>query len=286
MTELRQRDIRVIAGPLTIEGRKASGEEQPILKMRFDITKTNSKDPNSAEISIWNLNSESRSALQEKGLEVVIEAGYADEVNQVFKGDLEEATITKGSVNWITSLELGDGSKQMGSARINDSFRGPQSMGQMIKKAAESLGLDIGNLDEKIRTDGNRSVLKTLISGAVLSGKSSDVLDKLAAAAGLNFSVQDKKLQFLGKDASGKDEVLPGPAIQINAENGMLGSPQVGEAGVVSVTTLLNGRIIPGRRLTIKSLLVNGDFVARKAQHVGDTWGPEWVTNVVEAKPL
>ena len=280
MTALFKRDIKVTAGPLTIEPRTAAGENQPILAMRFDITKTNNREANKCELKIWNLKKESRAKLQEKGLEVVIEAGYIDEINQIFKGDLENATTGRDAVNWLTTVELGDGSRQMKSSRINESLRGPQSIGRMLKKVADTLGLNPGNLQEKVDSNGARSVLKQLLNTVVLSGKSIDVLDEIASSMGLNISVQDKALQFLAKG-----EALAGPAVPISAATGLLGSPEVGENGVVSAVSLLNGRFKPGSKVSIDSRVVAGDFIAQKVQHVGHTWGEEWTTGL-ELNPL
>lgn len=276
MTQLFKRDVKVIAGPLTIEPRTELGENQTILKMSFDITKTNNREPNKAELIIWNLQEGSRSKLEEQDLEVIIEAGYIDERNQIFKGDIETTTISKSSVDWVTNLELGDGSKQIQSARINESFRGPQTPGQMLKKAAAALGLNTGNLDTK---SADISVLKEFINNVILSGKAADVLDEISSAMGLNFSVQDKSLQFLSTG-----EALPGVPVPLSVGTGLLGSPSVGEKDIVTATSLLNGRIKPGCKVTLESLLVNGTFVAQKVQHVGDTWGDEWTTSM-ELKP-
>jgi hypothetical protein len=283
VTERLKRDIKIIAGPLTIEPRTATGENQPMLKVRFDITKTNNREPNKAELTIWNLKEANRVKLQEEGLEVIIEAGYVDAIDQIFKGDIETTTVGKDSVNWITSLELGDGSKQMRTARSNDSFRGPQTPGEMLKKAAKpflDLGIGEGNLIEKVKAGVGPSVLKELINTYVLSGKTSDVLDDIASAMGLNYSVQDKSLQFLGKG-----EALQGAAILLDLTNGLIGSPDIGEKGVVSAVSLLNGQFKPGVQILLSSRVISGTYVAQKVQHVGDSWADEWNTNL-ELKPI
>lgn len=279
MTQLFKRDLQLIAGPLTIEPRTATGEDQALLKVRFDIVRTDHQSPNEGTISIWNLNQDSRSKLQEKGLEVVLKAGYVDEVNQIFKGDIETSSTAKDNVNWVTTLEVGDGSQQLKKARTNKSFRGKQSLGQMLKQAADDLGLDPGNLQEKI-AEGGVSVLKEIVSGVILSGKTSNVLNDVASKMGYTFSVQDKALQFVAKG-----EVLQGPAVKLSASTGLIGSPQVGEKGVLNVRSLLNGRIIPRKKIELESVAVSGEYVAKKVQHIGDTWGADWVT-AVEMVPL
>jgi hypothetical protein len=273
-----KRDIQVIAGPLTIEPRTEEGENQPMLKMRFDITKTNNREANSAELAIWNLKEESRTLLQPKGLEVIIKAGYVDSIAQIFKADSSRTVNSKELTDWITTIEFEV--KELKSKRINKSLRGPQKAGTILQEAADALGLDIGNVKDQIRSDGARSVLKEFVSGVVLSGKASDVMDEVASSLGLNYSVQDKKLQVLPKNG-----VLPGPAIDLSVETGMIGSPQIGEKGTVTTATLLDPRMVPGRRVKLDSLVVSGEFKVQKVHHVGDTWGAEW-TSELEMDPL
>lgn len=275
MARLYQRDIKIVAGSLTIEPRTAAGENQPMLAVDFKIEKADSKDPNKASLTIWNLAETTRTKLQEKGLEVTIEAGYVDQISQIWKGDIDRVTIGRDAVNWITTLEMTDGGSRLKSSRINQSFRGGQSVGQMLKKAVGELGLDLGNLEEKVRSEGGRSVLKELLSGVVLSGKTEEVIDELAGSMGLKFSVQDKSCMFLGKG-----EALAGPPVKLNYEKGLLGSPSIGEKQTVKAKSLLNGLIIPGRLIELDSLIVSGNFITRKVTHTGQTWGSDWSSEI------
>lgn len=275
MADLYNRDIKVVAGPLTISPRTTSGETQPVLAMDFNISKGDARNANKAQLKIWNLTKEQRVQLQEKGLEVIIEAGYVQEIKQIFKGDIDKSLITRDAVNWVTNLELLDGGAATKTARINESLRGGQPVGQILKKAAEAMGLDVGNLADKVSSDGGRSVLKELVSGIVLSGKADDVLDEISSSLGLKYSIQDKQLQFLAKGEATKD-----PPVILNAGTGLLGSPSVGEKGTITATSLLNGLIKPGRRVTLSSSVVDGTFVASKVKHRGQTWGDAWTTEV------
>jgi len=269
------RDFEIIAGPLTIRPRTETGAAQTALACKFAVVKSPSVAANTAELTLWNLTVEHRTKLQETGLEVVVKAGYVEELAQLFRGDIERTSIERDAVNWLTRIELGDGTAAMKSSRINASFRGGQSPGDMLKTAAEALGLDIGNLDEKVRTNGARSVLSEFINGFVLSGKTSDVVDKLAASLGLQFSVQDKRLQFL---ATG--EALPEPPVPLSAATGLVGSPSIGEDGTVDATALLHPTVTPGRLVKLETAIVTGTFIAGKVQHTGETWGQDWTTRM------
>lgn len=273
MTRLYNRDIRISAGDLEISPRTTTGEKQPALAAKFNIQRNDDREKNKAKLTLYNLAERTRSKFQERNLDVAIEAGYVEQISQIFKGYVHATTITRSEVDWITEVEMADG--RVNAKRINQSFRGPQSVGQMLKKAAESMGLDIGNLQEKVSADGGRSVLKEFVSGFVLSGKAEDVLDNLSDSLGLKMSVQDGKLQFLGKS-----EFLPGPSVPLSAGEGLIGSPSVGEKGVIKFRCLLNGRIVPGRLIELYSAVANGEIIARKVRHTGSTWGAEWTTEV------
>ena len=274
MVELYNRDIKITAGPLTISPRTADGAEQPMLAIKFDITKTQDRSKNKAKLDIWNLTEDNRSKLQDKGTEVVIEAGYVESPVQIFKGDVKRASIGRTDVDWIVQLELLDGGSTAGK-RINFSSRGGQPMGKVLEKAAEALGLPLGNLKEKVASNGARSVLKELLNSVVLSGSADDVVDQLAASMGLKYSVQDGKLQFLAKGEATKD-----PPVVLNASSGLIGSPSVGDKGSVSCESLLNGLIFPGRRVTLDSVVTSGTFICDKVKHSGATWGSAWTSKV------
>lgn len=282
MGERFNRDFKITAGRLVIEPRDVRGAVQPALKMEFQIEKSLEKSPNSCRITIHNLKEESRTKLEEKGIELVIEAGYIDERNIVFRGDVDFVSTTKTQTDWITTLNVGDGTKVTKTARINEPIKSDTQIGKVLETATKPLLGDIGlgNLREVVRGDGERSLLVRIINGMTLSGKATEVVDEIATSMGLQYSIQDKSLLFLGKGKTSKDQPVP-----VNAASGMIGSPERGEKGTVTFRTLLDGRIRPGRKVSIESLVVNGSFRVDRVVHKGDTWGNDWFTEV-EASPL
>ena len=78
MTALFNRDVAVTVGTLRIAARPEGNEEQvkPTLRMTFKVEKSLNRDPNKADLKIWNLSEKSRKAMQtEEKLPVIIEAG-------------------------------------------------------------------------------------------------------------------------------------------------------------------------------------------------------------------
>lgn len=290
MSEFFNRDVSITIGDLNISARDSAQQAQTVLKMVFNIEKTRGSDPNKAKLSIWNLSAASRAKLQEKNCDVVIEAGYVDYVNQIFKGTMDFATNTREGTDWITTLEVGDGSKETKQSRINESFKAGTSAGQVLKKAAESLGLDTGNLLDVVNGDGARSLLKQWVSGKVVSGKSSDVLDDISKSLGLDWSIQDRKLQFIDKGIrkAGESQTVvttKDPAVPLKPSKGLIGSPEVGEDGIVKARSLLNGELFPNRKIDLESLLIKGAYRIEKVVHDGDTGGGNWYSDL-ELRPI
>lgn len=281
MSQLINRDIKVVAGPLTIRPRTTLGANQPALKMEISSESGLSRDPNDCEIKIYNLSKNSRAKLETNNIPVIIEAGYIDEISEIFKGTLHFGSTFRTSTEWITTLQVGDGAKNTKTSRINTSFRGGTPVGQVLQTVADAMGLDVGNLKEKVASNGARSILKEFVSGVVLSGKASDAMDQVTKSLGLSWSSQGGKLQLLSKK-----EVTSDPPIVLSGETGLIGSPEVGEDGVVKAKSLLNGKIFPGRQINITSDTVVGSFRVEKIRHKADTWGSEWSTEILEASPL
>ena len=273
-----------IASRLQDETRQRLGLRQneisTILKVTFKIVRTLKKEPNKAEVSIFNLKKDNRIALQEKKQPTVIEAGYIDNVSQIFSGNLEFGNNRKDGRTWITTLQAGDGSQKYKSARINKSIKGPAKIGDVLKTAAKALGINVGNLDSAAAGGSKRGSLKEFTSGIVLSGKAELSVDKIAKSMGLGWSIQDGQLQFLGADDTiGDLAPLLAPGV------GLIGSPEPGDKGIVKVRTLLQPELLPGKRVKIESAEIDGVFRIEKSTFLGDTHGTDWYTDL-ECKPL
>lgn len=280
MSELFNRDVSVQVGTWKVESRQTAA--QPILRMGFKVEASTSRDPNKAQLQLWNLSKPSRAAMQTKGMPVILEAGYVDFRRRLFSGEMNFGGSSKQGVDWVTTLQAGDGAVAYRTARINQSLKGPINLQQVVKMLADKAKVGVGNaLKEVIKKQANPRGGKTQeIKGIVLTGLVSDLIDDAAKTLGLEWSIQGGQLQFLEPTATTED--LP---IRLTLDNGLIGSPEFGEKGIVKVRTLLNGDIFPGRRLEIISFQVDGFFKAIKVMHTGDTWGGDWYSDV-EAQPL
>jgi hypothetical protein len=253
--------------------------------VQFRATRSRSKEPNTATITIYNLNENHRSELQEKGIPTVLEAGYADNVSQIFSGALEFGSSVKTGPDILTTIQTDDGGKEYKNARINTSLKGPVDMGAILQTAGEALGLNLGNLREKVANGSLRSALQEMTEGVVLSGKAEQVFTRIAKQMGYSWSTQDGQIQLLepNETIASSDPILL--TASGGKSTGLIGTPEPGEKGFVKARSLLQPDLLPGRRVKIESLKIDGFYRIEKVVFTGDTWGGDWYSDI-EAKPL
>jgi hypothetical protein len=143
----------------------------------------------------------------------------------------------------------------------------------------------------------------------VISGNTRDVLNDVARESGANWSIQDGQLVIVSTN-----DVLPGQAIVIRADTGMLGAPEINDKGI-AVKCLLNPQLrvngaikldnnsIKAKRQQAQALATkrekqettpplgreneqlvrvdpDGIYKVLKLTHKGDNRGQDWVTEI------
>ena len=280
MGELFDRDVLLNAGGVQIASRSPTGGRRDTLRFTFRIVRSTSKDPNTAEISIWNLNKQTRSLLQELDLQTVLEAGYVGSRSTIFSGQLEYGSTGREGTDRVTTLQAADGGKRISEARVNLSFGSGTPVGTVLLRLAKELGLGLGNVAEKASAGSVRGKITEYLQGIALNGSAYEELNKIAKQMGLGLSIQDGQPQLLAPV-----ETLRGDAVLLTRRTGLIGSPEVGEKGRVNARSLLQPDLVPGRRVRIESEQVTGFFKVTRAEFRGDTWGQDWYTDI-EGKPL
>ena len=286
---LFDREIVLDIGTRRIASRdRATGERKPVLRVQFKIERTLQPEPNTADVSIFNLAKESRSAIQEKGIPTEIEAGYFGNTSLIFKGDLDYGSTVRTGTDWVTTFQATDGGKKYRSARINLPFDAGTRIGDVLKTAADSLGLGLGNVAAEISKGIPRGALQ-YVKGLVLSGQGSKEFSKIVKRAGFEWSIQDGQIQL-----TRPGQVLdPNEAIVLNQSTGLIGSPEQGEKGLLKARSLLQPDLQPGKRVQIQAgprdasgtPEIDAFFRVEKTIFSGDTWGGDWYSDI-EARPV
>lgn len=261
-----QRSVRVIVDNLQVSG----------LRVQFKIKKTLKKDPNTAEIIITNLNEDSRAQMKKKGARVILLAGYGNVLQQVFQGDARRINHEHKRPDWETKIQCGDGEESLLNARCSESFKPGANWKDVVKKVAKQLVTDRGNLDA-----ATAQISDAFLNGYTAHGRAANELDKLFKGRGLDWSIQDGRLQVLGLSEVNSDSVTV-----LKPDTGLVGSPEFGTAQknkgpeVLRARSLLQPQLRPGARIRVESEAVKGYFKLIEAVHTGDTASQPWYSDV------
>lgn len=249
--------------------------KNPGLRIVFKIKKTSQKEPNTFEIVIYNLAPENRVKLQQKGVRLLLEAGYAGiGLQRICLGDVRTADHIRDHADWKTTLTGGDGERSFQFARSSESFAAGSTVGQVVQFIVSSMGLALGNSAAQAS-----KLSKVLQQGWTSHGAASSELDRILRSVGYSYSIQDGELQIL---APGESVAQSIPLL--SPSTGLLGSPEMGspekkgKPQLLKYRSLLQPEARPGGRNRVQGERYDGIFRDRTIEHSGDTHGGEWFT--------
>jgi len=242
---------------------------------QFEVVKTSEKNANTVRINIHNLNQTSRSTLESPtkvtkdgsttttvNTVIRLEAGYKEDIAQIFIGNVVKAASSKQGTEFVTSIEAGDGSQALKSSQINKTLGAGATTKQVVQELASALGKGIGAV---------KGIVDDVFqNGITLTGDVTQRLDEITNKMNLEWSIQDDKLQILPPDEPSENSGL-----LITPDTGLIGSPVEREdsktgAKFLEFTSLLRGSVKPGVSIQLQSRDFNGFFKVRKVTFSGD----------------
>lgn len=301
MTFLFNRELSILIDTSKLNIKSSRGEVSPTLKAMFKVERNLSSDPNKGEVVLNNLSDLTRSKLSKltDDNQLIIEAGYggiptfpaAPSTAQIFQGNIDSVTHQKSNVEWVTKIQSADGGRQIRKSRVIKTWRRGTPLKQIILDLAKSTKLNLGNLGKQLNSNlivnDTTAALRPLDvsqekinTGVVAAGNAFSEFRKYVKAAGFGVSIQDGQIQLL-RDIETVDD-LP---TNLTFNTGLIGSPELGEKGIVKARSLLQPRLIPGKKLFLQSKEFDGLFKILKVIHSGDTWGSNWFSDI-ECKAL
>lgn len=270
------------------------------LRVDFNIEKNLSKNPNSCDITIYNLSEETRNYIDglapkldsDIGIPVRISVGYKDQdIGNIFLGDLRSVLNVFEPPNWQTIITSGDGEKASQIARVNKVY-GPNTpistvLRELVKVLRSHLGatapnaindIALNRIINEIKLQGGGKLFPT---GYVLSGSAKKIMTDFCDSCGLEWSIQDGQVQILDKRKAIQDTAIP-----VNENTGMIGSPQVDVEGNIKVDCLLKNEYKCGRLINVKSRLAEGFYKITKLNYTGSTWDNAMWTVSIEGERI
>jgi predicted Rdx family selenoprotein len=242
------------------------------LRVKFKIVKTLERNPNRAEVQIYNLAPKTKSLLEAKNTKLRVSIGYlgltpegktaalvesSSTVETVLIGDVTKAVHKGEFPDIITKIEVGDGTNKHRNSRHDKGYPPGTKFKQVVRDVVDSMGL--GHGPEEGIPD------KSFAHGISLSGLSREHLTELLEDEGLEWSIQDETVQILPQDKGTSESI-----IFLSPETGLIGSPNPTAKGV-EFTSLLQPRLRPGRRVQLESREFKGIFKVRTVTQEGDS---------------
>lgn len=257
------------------------------LKMNFRVSKTETSDINTCELSIFNLNSDSRNKINLKNAELLLYAGYQDETGDelIFTGDITTVNNITQRPNVVTKIEAGDGEKKLSDVKASISFKENVSVFQVVKQA-------LSKFDLPIKTQELLEPLKKikLNNGQSFSGRIKTLLDTLFLGVNMDWSIQNGEIKFY---AEGQTDQTFG--VELTTETGLLDSPErikikkskrdeTPEIDGWRFKSLLSPKIEPGGTVIVQSNEISerSQYKVLNVEHTGDSFEGEFFT-VIEA---
>jgi hypothetical protein len=238
-----------------------------------------------ATIDIYNLSLDTEAKAFKKYDYVGLRAGYEDNIDFIFKGDIVNLIRVKQGSNRITRLICKGGALAQDTATINKSFEGGVTAPALIKELAGALGFPL------VINDADFADQSPYLSGYLLSGDPKKLLNRLARSHDFKWLIENERLIVVG-NASSRDN----PVTIISASRGMVGVPEITEIGA-DVLVKLNPSLKIGARFRIESefaevnfsnvffqdvpdTLGQGEYRTQKLQFDGDSYGDRWDVRV------
>jgi hypothetical protein len=263
----------------------------PGLRVTFEITKTIYRTPNQALIKVYNLTDAHEKQIDREYNDVILVGGYRGQERTFFRGNIRFTHFYREDNDHMSEINAGDGDKDFRNALVNFTLAAGHDDEQTIRQLVTSM---------RATTMGyvaGKKVKTKRIRGRTYSGNLRDVMDKIAKDSDGHWSIQNGTMVLVPVDS-----VLPGEAIAISSETGLLGAPEVNNKGI-KIKCMLDPRITPGCKLWLANndvkqkhlkaategqkhklhgpkapvrLDPDGVYKVYAVKMVGDTRGPDW----------
>lgn len=287
---------------LIVADAAGNGLELNQLHVRFQVRQFVIETPNTLTARIYNLSQQTMQLINQEFTQVILQAGYEGQYGRIFTGTLKQ--LRRGRENATdTYLDLfcADYDTQYNWSVINRSIAAGYTPDQVRQAALQSFGMIEPTQPGQVVNDLPDTAAPR---GGVFFGMTRNTMQDLATTHNFHWNLNGSQLNMIAQSA-----YLPGDAVVLNSLTGMIGVPEQTQDGI-TVTSLLNPNIGPGSRVQINnasiqqylrtdtvtglnydakmlpiSLADDGIYKVLAVDHIGDTRGNEWETQMVCIAP-
>ena len=237
------------------------------LRLTARIVKTVTKEPNSLDLTVFNLGPLSRRLFTRRPLHVRLDCGYDGKLERIFAGDVYWSESKLNGPTWETHALVRDGLRAYRSARVNRAFAPGVTLRAALNDCARSMGLRLPELE-------GPELSRQFPLGITLFGPTYQQLSRLLDPVGMEWSVQDGRLQILRRGESRANA----PAF-LSPQTGLIGSPEFGgppeekKPPLLRASCFVRPGLSAGQRVTLESAEHKGTFKLIRLEHEIDNRG-------------
>lgn len=217
----------------------------------FKIWAMDTDRPPTAIIRIYNLKDDNSKKIAEEYTSVILQAGYdGGNFGMIFTGTIKQ--VHRGRIDakdTFVDIYAADGDVWRTYGHLNETLSQASQTdiaNRIVQRAAEN-GVTRGQIDVQNAGAGGAFLPR----GKVLFGLAVYAANDVANSTNTTWFVQDGKINFVPRRG-----YLPGEAIKLNTETGLIGVPEATIEGIM-VKCLLNPKIKVGHRVQIDNKLIN-----------------------------
>lgn len=267
------------------------------LRVQFSIVKGSIQTVNVADITIFNPSMDTVHRVRDEFTRVVLTAGYPGNAGVIFDGNIRWKRYGRESqTDTYLHLQAAEGDEGMNFGVVSHTLNAGYTKEDEYEAALISMR-DYGITGGPKPTYSQQKSAR----GKVLFGSVKEWMREHSKSTYATVSVQGTQLQVVSMLA-----YLPGEAVVLTSETGLIGFPQLTFNGVQARCLLnpaitINGRVQIDQK-SIQDIALSQGFLAsaRQAgdrsiltpaadgfykvvaiQHIGDTRGNEWYTDIV-----
>ena len=275
---------------LVVADSSGKGVDLGELRVVFSTKKGDTQTPNSAEIRVYNLSGVTISRMKREFTRVVLQAGYQSNSGIIFDGNIRSAHTGRenGTDTWL-DIVAADGDRAYNFATVNTTLAAGSTPADRVNVCQQSFagkGVGAGHVPE-LGGGG-------LPRGKVMYGMARKFMRDEAQTTECSWSFQDGKMQMV-KNVG----YLPGEAVVLTHETGLVGTPEQTNEGI-KVRCLLNPKLRVGGRIKLDNKSIqqaktdlkagaqrppkmdsDGFYRILKVEFSGNTRGNDWYADMI-----
>lgn len=262
------------------------------LHVTFTVSKSsdNKKNPNKANVKIYNLSLEKQRLFETPYTKVTLFAGYQGiGVLRLFSGEATIVGTEKNGADTVTEIQLDTLFTEINHKRVSKTVR----EGVTLRQVIESLVKEMPSVNRVVFSGTN--ITKGFVDGYPLVGTPYEILNEISEAFELEWQIDndilyiedrgtsymlDKNKAFLISELTG---MIERPYFD-NVAKGRSKKDKVKKARKgLRVKILLNPAMIAGGLVKLEYGDLSGVYKIESLRHNGDFYGSAWETDLVLA---